>query len=50
MQKLADGFLLGAATSAHQVEGNNTNSDYRAMEHMKSGGFVEPTGDAVVPK
>lgn len=25
---LADSFLLGAASSAHQVEGNNTNSDW----------------------
>ena len=47
MQKFAEGFLVGAATAAHQVEGNNTNSDFWAMEHMKSGGFVEPSGDAV---
>lgn len=40
-------FLLGAATAAHQVEGNNTNSDMWAIEHMKSGGFVEPSLDAV---
>ncbi len=25
-------FLIGASTAAHQVEGNNTNSDYWAME------------------
>ena len=47
MQKFAEGFLLGAATAAHQVEGNNTNSDFWAMEHMKSGGFIEPSGNAV---
>ena len=47
MQKFHSDFLLGAATAAHQVEGNNTNSDFWAMEHMKSGGFAEPSGDAV---
>jgi beta-glucosidase len=29
-----DGFLWGAATSAHQVEGNNTHSDWWAWERM----------------
>lgn len=28
MQKFAKGFLVGAATAAHQVEGNNIHSDY----------------------
>ena len=37
-----EGFLWGAATSAHQVEGNNTNSDWWAYEqnlypNMRSG-------------
>ena len=41
------GFMLGAATAAHQVEGNNVNSDMWAMEHMKSSGFSEPSLDAV---
>lgn len=40
-------FLVGAATAAHQVEGNNIHSDYWAMEHMKHSGFVEPSNDAV---
>ena len=40
-------FLIGAATAAHQVEGNNIHSDYWTMEHMKSTSFVEPSGDAV---
>jgi len=31
--KFPHGFLWGAATSAHQVEGNNTNSDWWAWEH-----------------
>lgn len=40
-------FMLGAATAAHQVEGNNTNSDYWLMENMEYSQFVEPSGDAV---
>lgn len=39
-------FMLGAATAAHQVEGNNTNSDYWLMENMEYSQFVEPSGDA----
>ena len=39
-------FLIGAATAAHQVEGNNTHSDYWVMEHLKHSDFVEPSGDA----
>ncbi len=39
-------FLIGAATAAHQVEGNNTHSDYWAMEHVKHSDFKEPSGDA----
>ena len=40
------GFLWGAATAAHQVEGNNINSDLWVLEHMKPGIFQEPSGDA----
>lgn len=39
-------FLFGAATAAHQVEGNNVNSDYWAQEHMEFSSFAEPSGDA----
>ena len=39
-------FLIGAATAAHQVEGNNIHSDYWAMEHVKHSDFKEPSGDA----
>lgn len=39
-------FLFGAATAAHQVEGNNTYSDYWAQEHMEYTSFNEPSGDA----
>ena len=40
------GFLIGAATAAHQVEGNNTNSDYWLQEHMPHSSFTEPSGIA----
>ncbi len=40
------GFLWGAATAAHQVEGNNVNSDLWVLEHMKPSMFQEPSGDA----
>ena len=36
-------FLVGAATAAHQVEGNNINSDYWIMEQMPHSDFAEPS-------
>jgi beta-glucosidase len=39
-------FLWGAATAAHQVEGNNINSDLWVLEHLKPSMFSEPSGDA----
>src|SRR5690242_1257560 len=42
-----DGFLWGAATAGHQVEGNNVNSNYWEWEHAPDTPFVEPSGDAV---
>lgn len=47
MSKFEREFLIGAATAAHQVEGNNIHSDYWAMEHMKYTNFNEPSLDAV---
>ena len=47
MGKFAEGFLIGAATAAHQVEGNNIHSDYWAMEQMEYTSFTEPSLDAV---
>jgi beta-glucosidase len=41
-----DGFLWGASTAAHQVEGNNTNSDLWVLEHLPHTIFKEPSGDA----
>ena len=40
-------FMIGAATAAHQVEGNNVNSDCWAMEQMEFTSYNEPSLDAV---
>lgn len=40
------GFLWGAATAGHQVEGQNVNSDVWLMEHVAPTGYAEPSGDA----
>lgn len=40
------GFFFGAATAAHQVEGNNIHSDYWAQEQMPHSSFAEPSMDA----
>lgn len=39
-------IIIGAATAAHQVEGNNTNSDIWTLEQMKYGGYPEKSGIA----
>lgn len=39
-------FFWGAATAAHQVEGNNANSDFWALEQLPGSPFREPSGDA----
>ena len=39
-------FLWGTATAAHQVEGNNINSDNWLLEHMPGTIYQEPSGDA----
>jgi beta-glucosidase len=41
-----DGFLWGAATAPHQVEGGNLNSDMWEMEWATPSIFAEPSGDA----
>jgi beta-glucosidase len=38
------GFFIGAATAAHQVEGNNIHSDYWAQEQLPHTSFAEPSG------
>jgi len=40
------GFLWGASTAGHQVEGNNVASDLWYLEHMENSVFAEPSGDA----
>ena len=45
--KFANDFLMGAATAAHQVEGNNVHSDCWAMENMENSTYAEPSLDAV---
>jgi len=44
--KFSKDFLLGSATAAHQVEGNNVNSDYWLMENMPHTSFADKSGDA----
>lgn len=44
--KFPQGFLWGAASAAHQVEGNNSNSDCWVAEHIEGSAFAEPSGDA----
>ena len=46
MKSFPDGFLWGAASSAHQTEGNNVNSDWWHNEYAGESA-VEPSGDAV---
>ncbi|MEU0740799.1 family 1 glycosylhydrolase [Streptomyces sp. NPDC006134] len=43
---LPDGFLMGASTSAHQVEGNNVSSDWWALENRPGSFVAERSGDA----
>ena len=40
------GFVWGAATAAHQVEGGNWNNDWGAWEHTPGSPCREPSGDA----
>lgn len=40
------GFLWGASTAPHQIEGNNTASDLWYLEHQRPTVFKEPSGDA----
>lgn len=42
-----DGFLWGAASAPHQVEGSNVANDVWAMEHIPGGLYSEPSGDAI---
>jgi beta-glucosidase len=41
-----EGFLWGAASAAHQIEGGNVNNDWWAFEHAPGSPCREPSGDA----
>jgi len=45
--KLPEKFLWGTATAAHQVEGNNINSDSWVLEHLPHSMYLEPSGDSI---
>lgn len=47
MGRFPENFILGAATAAHQVEGNNIHSDAWAQEQMENSSNLEPSLDAV---
>jgi beta-glucosidase len=47
MSYFPDNFLIGAATAAHQVEGNNVHSDFWATEQLPHTDFAEPSLAAV---
>ena len=46
MRNFPAGFLWGAATAGHQIEGNNVNSDMWLLENVKPTTFSEPSADA----
>jgi len=45
-RRFPTGFLWGAATAGHQVEGNDTASDTWFLANIKPTVFTEPAGDA----
>jgi beta-glucosidase len=47
MEKFNSNFMIGAATAAHQVEGNNVNSDCWVLENIPGSTYKEPSLDAV---
>jgi beta-glucosidase len=47
MKKFSENFMMGAATAAHQVEGNNVHSDFWAMEQVPYTMYTEPSLEAV---
>ncbi|GAA3349322.1 glycoside hydrolase family 1 protein [Amorphoplanes nipponensis] len=47
MTDFPDDFLWGSATSAHQVEGGNTNNDWWDFEHDPATAARESSGDGI---
>jgi beta-glucosidase len=45
--RFPSGFLWGAATAGHQIEGNNVASDIWLLENVKPTMFAQRSGDAV---
>ncbi len=45
-RRFPDGFLWGAATAAHQVEGNNINNNWWKLEHDAAKFGLQFSGDA----
>lgn len=45
-RRFPKGFIWGASTAGHQIEGNNTASDTWFLEHIQPTVFKEPSGDA----
>ena len=46
MTAFPEGFLWGAASAGHQVEGGNTNTDLWLLENVAGSIFAEPSGEA----
>jgi beta-glucosidase len=46
MGRFPDGFLFGVASSGHQTEGDNTDSDTWFLENVQPTAFAEPSGRA----
>jgi beta-glucosidase len=46
LKSFPSGFRWGVATAGHQIEGNNTNSDFWLLENIQPTTFVERSGDA----
>lgn len=47
MSDFRTGFLWGSATVTHQVEGNNTNSNWWAFERARGSPIEERSSDAI---
>lgn len=45
-RRFPQGFLWGASTAGHQIEGNDTASDTWFLENIEPSVFMEPVGDA----